>query len=193
MLTMPVAGTRLFAYPRLFGLHDIEEDVGRVPPGGEGARASGTASDAPVKLPPQLNLSAERLTSEGVYVMDDGVEIIVWVGRGAPGGLLHALFGVGTLDGVDTGALQLVDLGNDYSGRVCAIIATLREPHAQAQRLRIVREGSGDAGEARFHWHLVEDRQPFTGGSVTYAEYLQVVFRESQMTEIGGTVTGGSG
>jgi hypothetical protein len=111
------------------------------------------------------------------------------VGREAPAGLVGALFGVPSLAGLDCAHVQLVDQRNDYSARVCAIVRTLRAGARAAPRLRVVAEGSGDVAEARFHWHLVEDRQAFKGGEQTYAEYTQSVFREASMTSglgIGG-------
>ena len=59
---------------------------------------------------------------------------------------------------------------NDFSKRVNAIVRALRADAASAQRLRIVRDGSGDANEHRFHWHIVEEKHNFSGGMVTYQE-----------------------
>jgi len=125
-----------------------------------------------------------------VYVLDNAVETYVWVGRAANGGLVQALWGVPSLDGIDPAALTLPPQPNDFSGRVQALLGHLRAHVAQQQRLRVVREGANDAGEARFHWHLVHDRQAFNGGSVTLAEYVAIVQREAAMGAMG---TGGGG
>jgi protein transport protein SEC24 len=127
-------------------------------------------------------LSAQVLSPQGCYLLDNGVESYLWVGREAPQGLVGALFGAPSLAGADSAQLVLAERGNDYSARVCAIARTLRADARQEQRVRVVREGAGDTNEARFHWHLVEDRQGFRGGDVTYAEYCQNVWREAQMT-----------
>jgi hypothetical protein len=56
-----------------------------------------------VKMPRQApNLSGESLTSDGAFLLYDGVETFLWFGRAVPPGLLEALFGVLTLEGVDT-------------------------------------------------------------------------------------------
>ena len=68
--------------------------------------------------------------------------------------------------------------------------AALARPN---EAMAAAREGAGDANEARFHWHLVEDKQNFAGGSITYAEYLPIVARESAMGALGGTGGGGGG
>jgi hypothetical protein len=108
----------------------------------------------------------------------------IWLGRSAPSQLISALFGAPTLDGVDLNTLSLVEQGNDYSARICAIVNQLRQGIAMNQKLRIVKDGAGDLTDARFHWHLIEDRQNFPGGNVAYAEYLSIVLRESQMAQM---------
>lgn len=194
MLTMPVAFSRQYIYPRLFSLHDMDDAVGRperdpsVPTLAAAAPpVPGVPEEPPVRLPPALNLTAERLTSDGVYLLDNGVELYLWVGKAAPPQLLGALFGAPSLEGVDTSQLPLTPQGNDYSMRVNALVRTLRRPWSSSQKLRIVREGSRDVGEARFHWHLVEDKQGFPGGDKSYGEYLPIVHRDSmQLGAMGG-------
>ncbi len=195
MLTMPTVLSRTYIYPRLHALHDMDDGAGRPPPaGGAGAAEPLPPGEPPaVALPPALNLTAERLSSDGVYLLDSGLELYLWVGRRAPAQLLSALFGAPSLDGVDTAALALAPLANDYSQRVAAIVRTLRAPWYATQKLRVAREGAGDANEARFHWHLVEDKQAFAGGAVTYGEYLPIVARESAMGALGGGGAGAGG
>ena len=181
MLSMPFVGTRAYMYPRMYSLHDMEDAAGRP----EGGAAGG--DDAPIVLPAVVNLSAARLVPEGVFLVDNGVDMYMWFGRAAPPALLHALFGVHSFDGVDMGALRLVQMGNDYSRRVNAVVDALRGAQAQAQKLRFVREGAADATEARFSWVLVEDRQNFRGGAIAYEEYPALLLRESQQAVLGGT------
>jgi protein transport protein SEC24 len=165
MLTMPVAASRVFAYPSLYTLHDLGADQ----------------SPRPGFLPPTVPLSIEQLSVPGAaLLLDDGVELVLWLSRTVSPELLAALLGVRSLDGVDPAALlPLRHQGNDYSARVLELVALLRASAPQQQRLRIVRQGSGDAGEARFHWHLIHERQSFPGGNVSYGEYLALVARES--------------
>jgi len=192
MLTMPTSATRHYACPRLFALHALPPGAGLPDPA---AAPEGAAGVQPTALPEPLPPSVESLSSGGVYLLDDAVESLIWVGRAAPAGLLQALFGMPSLDGVDAGALTLsvpdapVAPG-DYGGRCRALLAAMRTHANQVQRTRVVREGAGDAAEARFHWHLTHDRQAFTGGSTTAAEYAGHVLREAQM---GGQAGAGGG
>lgn len=187
MLTMPIILSKAYIYPHLYSLHDMDEHIGRIPlhtnippeplpPGEEPA----------VTLPSALNLTFERLVTDGVYLLDSGLEIFLWIGRRSPPQIISALFGIPSLDGIDINNLDLNPLPNDYSQRICAIVRTLRAPWYSTQKIRIVREGSGDINEIRFQWHLVEDKQNFPGGSVSYAEYLPLVGREASMGQLGG-------
>lgn len=45
-----------------------------------------------IRLPALLNLSNERLYSEGVYLLENSVEMMMWIGRAVHPSLLTALF-----------------------------------------------------------------------------------------------------
>jgi protein transport protein SEC24 len=191
MLTMPTVFSKLYTHPGMYSLHDMDDSAGRPDPNMVmNMQQRGASPEAiralPVRMPAMVNLTAERLVPDGVLLLDNGVELLMWVGRSAPPPLLQALFGVPSLDQYDF-SKPLLEQNNDYSFRVHAILRTLREPWSQAQKLRIVRDGSNSADEARFHFHLIEDRQNFPGGTVSYTEYLPIVLRESSAQQLGGT------
>jgi protein transport protein SEC24 len=177
MLTMPVVETKHYIYPRLFSLHDMEDAAGRPDP----------ENPALIKLPAVVNLTAARLVPDGIFLMDNGVELYLWFGRATNPALLNALLNASSIEGVDMNTVQLMELPNDYSARINSIVQFLQQAQPQAQRIRFVREGANDMNEHRFSWHLVEDRQNFRGGGVTYAEYLPVIQKESQLAQLGGS------
>jgi protein transport protein SEC24 len=45
-------------------------------------------------MPPLLNLSSERIVPYGLYLLDDGVNQFLWIGRDAVPALLMDVFGV---------------------------------------------------------------------------------------------------
>ena len=58
--------------------------------------------DVRLKLPRAMShLSSESLSSDGAFLLYDGVETMLWLGRAVPPGLLEALFGTPSIDGVD--------------------------------------------------------------------------------------------
>eukprot|EP00752_Nemacystus_decipiens_P003181 g2944.t1 len=107
LANMPVDHSRCFTYPRMFSLHDMDEDVGMPRPEGLDEDTIPTAGSDGIKLPEVSNLSAERLSPEGVFLLEDGVELFLWVGRAANPAVVSALFGVSSVEGVDLAQLQL--------------------------------------------------------------------------------------
>lgn len=52
------------------------------------------ASDTEICLPPRLNLSSEHIDRHGVYIMDCGEAIYMWVGRSVNDQFLQEVFDV---------------------------------------------------------------------------------------------------
>ena len=78
------------------------------------------------------------------------------------------------LEGIDpdvlAGAMTPQPDDNELKKRVCNLVSAMRESRARIPPLLVVKEGGPQ--EARFYWHLVEDRQNFPNGSFAYQEYL---------------------
>jgi|TARA_B110000208_G_scaffold35674_1_gene47255 protein transport protein SEC24 len=57
---------------------------------------------------PSIQLTATKLVSNGCFLLDDGEELLMWIGRGAPPMMLNALFGaeVSSLDGLDAAQVR---------------------------------------------------------------------------------------
>jgi protein transport protein SEC24 len=152
---MDVDESRVFIYPRMFSLHDLADDAGIPSESGE--------DDAPVagpfrtRLPQILNLTHERLSTDGIYLLENGFDLFMWIGRQASAAILSTLFGYPSLDGVDPSTLQIQPDNSDYSSRVNAVIVALRADRARHMHLHFIREGDGHA-EAYFARYLIEDR-----------------------------------
>lgn len=101
---MPCARTSRLIHPSLYGLHNLApEECLPVPEGttyNDGAPVPSIGS-ANIRPPKSMGLTAATLTADGVALLDDGVEMFLWVGRAAAPALLNSLFGVPSLDGVD--------------------------------------------------------------------------------------------
>jgi len=192
MLTMPATKCRWYAYPRLLSLHDMEQEAGRPVPGGGEVDEDEVAGEGNIRLPTSLHCTEASLDAGGVYLLDDGVEMFLWVGTNAPAALLQSLFGVPSLAGANTGGLQLVEMDNEYSQRVLSVVSALQEGTSPQQKMRVVRQGAGDFLEARFRYRMVEDRQNFQGGTLAYADYLMTVARESNTGASGMMHSGGA-
>jgi protein transport protein SEC24 len=210
VLSMPVVHSRVFIYPSLYALHDMAPGVGwEGEPAQEALAPPHPCAGARVRKPATVPLTAASLNPGGCFLLDNGVELYLWVGREAPGALVEALFGAGGRvpaaadptaclvgggsgsGGGGGGAVAAAGGGGDFRARVEGIIRTLRGDAYSQQRLRFVAQGSGDVNEHRFMCHLVEDPQNFQGGTVSYADYMTLVFKESLMPALGGAAMGG--
>ena len=99
---MWVDAAKKFVYPRLFALHDMESGVGHsVGIDVDDPDTDRVAGRNRIRLPKAVNLSVDRLASNGVFLLDNGVEMYLWVGRMADMNIMTSLFGVHTLDDLD--------------------------------------------------------------------------------------------
>jgi protein transport protein SEC24 len=97
-----------FIYPRMFAIHNMDPSMGL--PADPSLHTDDDeifAGRERIVLPTALNLSADRLSSEGLYLLENGVEFFLWVGRNAHLGLLSSLFGVHSLDDMDPNVVSL--------------------------------------------------------------------------------------
>ena len=173
---MDVAQTLRFIYPRLFSIHDMDASAGT--PGGEFVSVDESerfAGREMIILPSVKPLSIDSLSSTGIYLLDNGVDMFLWVGREADMGIVGSLFGVQTIDDMDVNELKVLTSGDDFANRFGAIIHALREDKADpfkiSPKVNIVKEGDQRA-ESRFFWFLVEDRASFQGGTYSYADFM---------------------
>ena len=137
-----------------------------------------TAGSSKIVLPDVTNLTYEHLKSDAVFLLEDSQALYMWVGKDAPAAFLNSAFSLGSLEGIDCSQVMLLRNPDELSQRINGIVDALREDRPTFMQLHVCREGDG-GNEARFFWHLVEDRASFTGGTYSYAEFLQHVTRQS--------------
>merc|ERR1719291_1328900 len=113
---MDAAASERWARPLLFPVHDMPPGVGL--DDGDAGR---------VRLPEALPLTAGSLWSDGVFLLDDGVDSYLWAGRGADPAVLASLFGASSLEGADSSRIRLIAGGNDLASRLDAVVRALRE------------------------------------------------------------------
>jgi len=141
-------------YPRFFSIHDLPRDT-KFPP-----------------FPAPLWLSSEKLNQEGAYLLEDGHEILIWLGRQLPVGLLRDLFGTENVDDIVSTRATIPNLSNPSSKALNDFIHAIRKQRGAFMRTRILKRG--DPLEALFYNRLMEDRSP---AGMSYVEYLCHVHR----------------
>ncbi|RHY96008.1 hypothetical protein DYB37_003319 [Aphanomyces astaci] len=173
LYNMPVSLSRSFIYPRLFSLLDLAPEAG-LP--SDDPRAVTAGADK-IVLPHVLNLSVERLNTEGAFLLEDTLSLYLWVGRALHPRFVSSLFGADSIEGIDCRELSLAPPTDDVGTRVHNIVQALREDRTAHMKLHVIREGH--PVEGKFFWKLVEDRASFAGGQASYAEYLGQINRLS--------------
>lgn len=185
---MPIPQSIPFIYPRMYALHDMGPKCGTivtVDEDGEGPPGSlKLLGKQAVVMPEQMGLNAERLSSDGAFLLDNGVDIFMWFGRAVSPKLIQDLFGLDSLDGIDCSQLRLEPGGNDVCDRVNNIVRGCRAFSPIQSTIRVVQEGG--PLEMRFFMHMVEDRANFAGGAFSYAEFMGILTRQS--SGMGGMV-----
>ncbi|KAL6046314.1 Protein transport protein Sec24C [Balamuthia mandrillaris] len=160
---MSLVSASTIVYPHLFELTQLSEEYDNRDEGEQ------------CPLPPALRLSRESLRDDGIYLMDNGQEMFLWIGGSAPSSALSALFGVESLMDVDSSKLQLTERDNPLSARVCGVVRTLRNQTGQGQAVHVIQRGS--PLEARFVSYFVEDK---TATQMSYADFLCHLHRHIQ-------------
>ncbi len=155
LYNMDIEESKVFIYPRLFSIHDMSTDIGL--PSDNADDECPTAGPFQVRLPAILNLSYERLASDGIFLMENGYDMFMWIGRNVNPAIISTLFGVPSLEGVDVSAMSILAENSDYSSRVNAVIVALRDDRARYMQLHFIKEGDNYA-EAYFARYLIEDR-----------------------------------
>ncbi|GAA5989420.1 hypothetical protein JCM10908_000466 [Rhodotorula pacifica] len=147
LTTMPSQLLVPYLHPVFYSLHNMPKECG-------------TISEQGVVLPHPLPLTSERLERHGLFLLEDGQNIFLWVGRDAVNQLVLDVFDLPSYADLRSGKGTLPILDNAFSQRVNAIIGKVREarrgpyyPH-----LYIVKE---DGDPALRQWALsllIEDR-----------------------------------
>jgi protein transport protein SEC24 len=95
-----------FVYPRMYSLADLPAGAGR--PANEGDDK--VAGRRRILLPRVVPLSADHLHSSGLFLLDNGVDLYLWVGRQVDMGIMSSLFDVHSLDDLDPNTVSVIDV-----------------------------------------------------------------------------------
>ncbi|KAI5067109.1 hypothetical protein GOP47_0017637 [Adiantum capillus-veneris] len=145
-------------YPRMFSIHDLSRKE---------------ISDG--NLPPPLHLSSENLESEGVFLLETGEDAFIYAGKGVSSETLFQLFGVQSVNEMQTNQFVLQEFDNDASRKLNALVNEIRKERCSYLRFHWCRRG--DPLEFLFFSLLVEDKNAL---GLSYVEYLVHVHRQIQ-------------
>lgn len=126
-----------------------------------------SASDRTVPQPPVLQLSVEKLSRDGAFLMDAGSVLMLWVGKNCGQNFLSHVLGVQNYASIPQTMTDLPELDTPESARTVAFISWLREQRPFFPILYIIRDES--PMKANFLQNMVEDR---TESALSYYEFL---------------------
>ena len=127
-------------------------------------------------LPPAERLSYKLISPSGIYLAENGENMVIWVGAQCSSKLLMEVFGIPSLAGIDLNQVQLAppSVENPYASYIHAIIHTIRIQLPMYPKLSIVLQNTPT--EQKFAEFMVEDK--YFGQS--YEDFLVEIHRMIQ-------------
>ncbi|TIA91225.1 hypothetical protein E3P81_02140 [Wallemia ichthyophaga] len=158
LTTLPTQALIPYLYPTLYSLHNMPAEAGMLSEGG-------------LVLPPRLNLTIEKFERHGLYLIEDGQQMFLWIGRDAVPQLVLDVFNLPTLQDLRPGKITLPLLDNAMSARVNGIVNKVRESRRGPYKphLYLVKEDGDPSLRSWALSLLVEDR--FEMG-LSYSQWL---------------------
>lgn len=154
MNSMDVKFSNVFFYPRIFPVHDLDDE----------------ASDIPVSI----RCSAERLSEDGVYLLENGISMFLWIGHNVDPHWVQQVFSVQSVAQIDIDKSKILDLDNPVSIRLREVIAKVRSQRSRCMKLTIIRQR--DKLEPWFNHFMAEDKG--ANGSSSYVDFLCHIHKE---------------
>nr|CDP95043.1 BMA-SEC-24.2, isoform a [Brugia malayi] len=124
--------------------------------------------------PPRLHLSFEHINRNGVYLLDTGSYVYVYISSNVEASIIKRLFGVNTFERIDDEA-SLFTLDNPFSNRVHNFLRKLSIYRSVFAPVILIREDS--PVRSLFSGRLIDDR---TESSHSYVEFLNHIRQEMQ-------------
>ncbi|XP_038146391.1 protein transport protein Sec24A isoform X1 [Cyprinodon tularosa] len=151
----PLAFAMLMIHPSLYRVDDLSD---------EGAL---NVNDRTIPQPRVLQLSVEKLSREGAFLMDAGLVMYLWIGRNCQPNFLSQVLGVPNYSAVPEKMDILPELDTAESQRTRAFIGWLRDQRPFFPSLHIIRDES--QLKPIFMQNMIEDR---TESALSYYEFL---------------------
>ena len=151
--TLPLPCLIQYVYPKMYSLHNMEPEYGQY-----------DEKTGEVSLPPAINLTSQALIPYGLYLIDDGQNQFLWVGRDAVDALVEDVFDVPNQASLKVGKTTLPVLENEMNEKVRAVVEKSRDLQSRhvgsivVPHLYIVRENGEPGMRVWAQSMLVEDR-----------------------------------
>jgi len=157
MKCLPLNQLMQSIYPDLYRIDNLEL-----------AKTQEDEDGAVVAVPERLQLSAENISLSGVYLMDRGDILYLYLGKVAPQFFCEKIFNVSRMVDVDEHLTDVPELDNEDSERLRAFIQFINNKKSHSAPIKIIRDDL--KCRMLFINQLIDDRSE---SSFSYYEFLQ--------------------
>ncbi|VVA14675.1 PREDICTED: transport [Prunus dulcis] len=144
-------------YPRMVAIHDLLSKTDESP------------------FPPAIPLSSEHISDEGIYLLENGEDCLIYIGNSVDPDMLTKLFGISSVDEIPT-QFVLQQHDNPFSKKLNDLINEIRRQRCSYLRLKLCKKG--DPSGMLFFSYIVEDKSL---NGLSYIEFLIHIHRQIQM------------
>ncbi|XP_043940193.1 protein transport protein Sec24C-like [Protopterus annectens] len=148
LLSMDPAETAVFLYPCILPLHIMTDNA--------------------ECFPNAVRCSSVMLSTNGIYLAENGLILVLWIGANAPHELIQSLLDVPAFSAIWCGEYSLPVLNTPFSQKVRKIVEKIQNQRTRFLKLFVVKQG--DTKEKLFQSLLVEDKTP--NGGASYLDFL---------------------
>lgn len=159
----------LYLYPRMIPVHNLQPEDGFA-----------DAETGQLKMPPAIRTTFSRVEPGGVYIVDNGQQVILWFHAQTSPNLISDLFGEDkdSLKSLDAYTSSLPVLETHLNAQVRNILEFLKSLRgSKAMSIQLARQGI-DGAEFEFARLLVEDRN---NEAQSYVDWLVHVHKGVQL------------
>ncbi|KAE9618491.1 putative von Willebrand factor, type A, Zinc finger, Sec23/Sec24-type, sec23/Sec24, trunk [Lupinus albus] len=144
-------------YPRMIAVHDLD-----------------SKEDEEAVIPSFLPLSSEHISDDGVYLLENGHDCLIYIGDSVSPDTVRKLFGVATVEEIPL-LFVLQQYDNRLSKKLNEVVNEVRRQRCSYLRFKLCKKG--DPSGMLFFSYMVEDK---SAGGFSYVEFLIHVHRQIQ-------------
>ncbi|KAG8649724.1 hypothetical protein MANES_08G127600v8 [Manihot esculenta] len=109
-------------HPRMISIHDLDTQEGNE------------------SLPPAIPLSSEHVSDDGIFLLENGQEGLIYIGSSVDSSILQQLFGISSIDEIQT-QFVLQQYDNPLSKKLNDVINEIRRRRCSYLRLKLCKKG----------------------------------------------------
>ncbi|KAI3802852.1 hypothetical protein L1987_30997 [Smallanthus sonchifolius] len=141
-------------YPRMISVHDLDTKE--------------------TIIPPHIPLSSEHVSDDGIYLLENGEDCLIYVGNSVDPDITQKLFGFSSV-GEMPSQFVLQQYDNPLSKKLNEVVNEIRSQRCNYLRLKLCKKG--EPSGMTFFSYMVEDK---SSNGLSYVEFLVYVHRQIQ-------------